>query len=51
MTLPFLYQLQDASYTKLSNLSFKSAVIDMDDAGLSASQVQSLESQGKFLMT
>jgi uncharacterized protein (TIGR01370 family) len=49
--IPFLYQLQNESYSLLSTQSFKVAVVDMDDAALTASQVNSLHSQGKTLYT
>ena len=32
MTLPFLYQLQNASYSSLSSTDFKVGVVDIDDA-------------------
>ena len=50
-TLPFLYQLQNTSFATLSAQSFRAAVIDMDESGLSASQVQTLQGQGKTLFT
>ena len=51
MTLPFLYQLQNASYTGLSSTDFKVGVVDIDDAGLSASQLATLEGQGKLMLS
>ncbi|MFI0843902.1 MJ1477/TM1410 family putative glycoside hydrolase [Mesorhizobium sp. IMUNJ 23232] len=51
MTLPFLYQLQNTSFSSLSAQSYRAAVIDMDESGLSASQVQTLQGQGKTLFT
>ena len=50
-TLPFLYQLQNTSFVTLSAQSFRAAVIDMDESGLSTSQVQTLQCQGKTLFT
>jgi uncharacterized protein (TIGR01370 family) len=50
-TLPFLYQLQGESFGLLSSQSFRVAVVDMDDANLSASQVATLHGQGKTLYT
>ena len=50
-TLPFLYQLQNATFQSLSAQSFNAAVIDMDKSGLSASQVHALQDQGKILFT
>jgi uncharacterized protein (TIGR01370 family) len=49
--IPFLYQLQNESYSLLSSQSFKVAVVDMDDANLTASQVNTLHTQGKTLYT
>ena len=51
MSLPFLYQLQGASYGSLSATDFQVGVVDMDDSGLDHAQVQSLESDGKTLFT
>ena len=51
MSLPFLYQLQNASYGELSATDFDIGVVDMDDAGLSATQVAAIEGQGKGLFT
>ncbi|MGO4917099.1 MJ1477/TM1410 family putative glycoside hydrolase [Pseudogemmobacter sp. W21_MBD1_M6] len=52
MTLPFLYQLQNANYKSLSASDFNVAVIDMDDASLTASQIDTLQQdQGKVLIT
>ncbi|MFV0475491.1 MAG: MJ1477/TM1410 family putative glycoside hydrolase, partial [Pikeienuella sp.] len=50
MTLPFLYQLQDANYKSLSSADFKIAIIDPDDSELSAAQVQALGASGKQLL-
>jgi uncharacterized protein (TIGR01370 family) len=50
MTLPFLYQLQDADYASLAQTDFRVAVIDPDDSALTSSQVRELqEDQGKIL--
>src|SRR3954465_3772910 len=49
--IPYLFQLQDASYSSLSAQSFKVAVVDMDDSNLSSSQVAMLHNQGKTLYT
>ena len=51
MSLPFLYQLQNASYASLSATDFDFGVVDMDDAGLTAAQVAALEKQGKGLVS
>ena len=51
MSLPFLYQLQNASYGSLSATDFDFGVVDMDDAGLTAAQVAALEKQGKGLVS
>ncbi|MFO1142613.1 MAG: MJ1477/TM1410 family putative glycoside hydrolase [Amaricoccus sp.] len=51
MSLPFLYQLQNASFGSLSATDFDFGVVDMDDAGLTASQVAALEKQGKGLVS
>jgi serralysin len=51
MTFPYLYQLQGASYAALSAATFKTAVVDMDDTGMSRTQVQALEAQGKQVFT
>lgn len=50
-TLPFLYQLQNASYASLSAQSFRAAVVDMDESGLTKAQLQSLNNQGKAVYT
>jgi uncharacterized protein (TIGR01370 family) len=50
-TLPFLYQLQNASYASLSAQSFRAAVVDMDESGLTKSQLQNLNSEGKAVYT
>ncbi|MEP3034291.1 MAG: endo alpha-1,4 polygalactosaminidase, partial [Pseudoruegeria sp.] len=50
MTIPFLYQLQNADYASLSDADFRVAVIDPDDSALSAQQVADLQSsQNKLL--
>jgi uncharacterized protein (TIGR01370 family) len=51
MSLPFLYQVQNASVSSLSSTDFDIGVVDMDDAGLTAAQVAALEKQGKGLVT
>lgn len=52
MTIPFLYQLQDATYSTLTSTDFRIGVIDLDDSGLTAEQVGALsEDQGKILLT
>ena len=52
MTLPFLYQLQKASYQTLSSKNFRIGVVDLDDANLSKSQVTSLtHNQDKIVLT
>ena len=51
MAIPYLYQLQNASYTSLSNTDFSIAVVDMDDAALSKDQVTQLQTQDKTLFT
>jgi uncharacterized protein (TIGR01370 family) len=51
MTLPFLYQLQNASYGSLSSADFRVGVVDIDDAGMSASQLAALAGQGKLMLT
>jgi uncharacterized protein (TIGR01370 family) len=51
MRLPFLYQLQNAGYASLSATDFGVAVVDMDDAGLTAAETAALERQGKGLLT
>ncbi|MEP3294901.1 MAG: MJ1477/TM1410 family putative glycoside hydrolase [Pseudoruegeria sp.] len=49
-SIPLLYQLQNASFTSLSNTDFQVAVVDPDDSSLSAEQVDTLQStQGKKL--
>lgn len=52
MTLPLLYQLQNASFESLSKTKFRVAVVDMDDADLTAVQVAELTSvQNSTLLT
>ncbi|MCB2081577.1 MAG: endo alpha-1,4 polygalactosaminidase [Hyphomicrobiales bacterium] len=50
-TLAALYQLQQADYTTLSNVSFLLAIIDKDDANLTASDITSLQAQNKTLIS
>jgi uncharacterized protein (TIGR01370 family) len=50
-TLPFLYQLQNASFGALSTQSFRAAVVDMDESGLTAAQLNTLHTQNKVLFT
>jgi cysteinyl-tRNA synthetase len=47
--LAYLYQLQNASLESLQNLNFEIAVLDIDDSGLSVSQIQELNSENKTL--
>ena len=50
MDVPFLYQLQEANYSKLEAVKFCVAVIDPDDSGLTPSQITALRnSHGKVL--
>lgn len=50
MTMPFLYQLQNADYASLSTGDFRVAVIDPDDSGLTATEITDLQtSQEKLL--
>lgn len=50
MTMPLLYQLQNADYTSLTSTDFRVAVVDPDDSALSAEQVDTLQStQDKLL--
>lgn len=50
MTMPLLYQLQNADYASLSSTDFKVAVVDPDDSALSAEQVSDLQTtQDKLL--
>lgn len=50
MSMPLLYQLQNADYGSLSGTDFRVAVIDPDDSGLTASQVNALQTtQDKLL--
>ena len=50
MTIPLLYQLQNADYVSLSASDFRVAVIDPDDSALSAEQVSALQTaQDKLL--
>lgn len=52
MSLPLLYQLQNASFNNLFKNDFKAAVVDMDDANLTALQVAELTGgQKKILFT
>ncbi|XDA97331.1 MJ1477/TM1410 family putative glycoside hydrolase [Sulfitobacter sp. LCG007] len=50
MDVPYLYQLQGASYEKLKATKFRVAVVDPDDSGLTAAEVANLTgAQGKLL--
>lgn len=50
MTIPLLYQLQNANYASLSDGDFRVAVVDPDDSELTAAQIADLQmSQGKLL--
>jgi cysteinyl-tRNA synthetase len=51
MAIPYLYQLQNASYSSLSSADFQIGVVDMDDAGLNNSQISQLHAQDKTLFT
>ena len=51
MSFPFLYQLQNATYAGLSAGSWKVAVVDMDESGLTNAQVHALQAQGKVVYT
>ncbi len=46
-----LFQLQNATFNSLSNMDFKLATIDMDDANLNKTQIDYLKSQDKILFT
>lgn len=50
-SLAYLLQLQNATFSSLSQTSFKVAVVDMDDTGMSASQVKQLTDSGKTLFS
>lgn len=49
MTLPYLYQLQNANFQTLDSLDFYVAVVDNDDTGLTSAQINTLEADGKTL--
>jgi uncharacterized protein (TIGR01370 family) len=50
MSIPLLYQLQNANYATLSEGDFQVAVVDPDDSALSAEQVSALQTtQDKLL--
>ncbi|WP_110669878.1 autotransporter domain-containing protein [Salinicola halophilus] len=49
--LPYIYQLQEASYETLIEQRFSVAVVDMDDTGMSRAQVEAIEAQDKTLIT
>ena len=50
MDVPFLYQLQNASFAQLSATGFRVAVIDPDDSRLAAAEIAHLtKAQGKLL--
>lgn len=51
MPIPFLYQLQGASQDSLASQDFEVGVVDMDDTGMSRSEVDEIEAQGKTLLT
>ncbi len=49
--IPYLYQLQNATFTSLSATNFSVGVVDMDDSQLSSSEVGQLQEQGKTVFT
>ncbi len=49
--IPYLYQLQNATFTSLSATNFSVGVVDMDDSQLSSSEVGQLQAQGKTVFT
>ena len=51
MDLTYLYQLQDAGFAYLHDKSAEIAVIDMDDAALTAPQIDALQARGQVLLT
>ena len=51
MDLTYLYQLQDANFSYLLNRPTEVAVIDMDDAALTARQIDTLQARGQVLLT
>ena len=51
MEIPYLYQLQEANFTDLSNTDFKIAVVDVDTSGLTAAQIDTLQTQGKIMFS
>lgn len=50
-TYAYIYQLQNQSYSTLSNTNFKIAVTDPDDTGLTSSQISSLHASDKTLLS
>ncbi len=50
-SLAFIYQLQNATFSSLSQNSFKVAVVDMDDTKMSAAQVKQLAASGKTIFS
>lgn len=50
-SLPYLYQLQNATYQTLSAQNFSIGVVDCDDSGLNKSQVNSLQANAKTLFS
>ncbi|WP_438765352.1 autotransporter domain-containing protein [Kushneria sp. TE3] len=51
MDIPYIYQLQEASYESLQAQHFSVAVVDMDDTGLSRAQVEAIQARDKTLIT
>ena len=50
MTIPLLYQLQNADYASLTDGGFRVAVVDPDDSALTATQIDDLQTaQDKLL--
>lgn len=49
--LAYLYQLQDATYSYLDQLSFSVAVVDIDDSALTAEQLSGLQDDGKIIFS
>ncbi|MCB2081154.1 MAG: endo alpha-1,4 polygalactosaminidase [Hyphomicrobiales bacterium] len=47
--LPYLYQLQKASFGTLVGTEFKAAVVDMDDVEMNCAELEALKAQGKVL--
>lgn len=50
-SLAYLYQLQNTNYQTLNSLSFHAATVDDDDSGLTASQLSSLTTAGKAVLS